>query len=55
MKVLPLKNIKEIFWSDNKIYITYDDNTKLITNAEGIKLVSDYVNDNEIPLNDHCL
>lgn len=55
MKELPIKNIKEVFWLDSKIYITYLDGTKLIANAKDIKLVSDYSNDNQIPLNDHCL
>ena len=55
MKELPIENIKEVFWIDSKVYIIYTDGTKLTANAGEIKLISGYSNDNEIPLNDHCL
>jgi len=55
MNELPIENIKEVFWADEKIYITYTDGTKLVANAKEIKLVRGYSNNNEIPLNDHCL
>ena len=55
MKELPIEYIKEIFWVDGKIHITYVDGTKLTANADEIKLISGYTNDNEIPLNDYCL
>lgn len=55
MQELPIENIKEVFWVDGKIYIIYADGSKLTSNAKEIKLISGYSNDNEIPLNDHCL
>ena len=55
MKELPIENIKEVSWLDGKIYIIYAEGNKLTANAEDIKLISGYLNDNEIPLNDHCL
>ena len=55
MTNLPIENIKEVHWTNGKIHILYKDNTKFIANADEIKLISDYMNESEIPLNDHCL
>lgn len=55
MKELPIENIDTVHWNDGKIYIVYKDGTKLTSNADETKLVSDYKNSNDIPLNDHCL
>lgn len=54
-KQLPLENVKHISWIDGKVNILYKDGTKLTANADEIELVSDYKNENDIPLNDHCL
>jgi hypothetical protein len=54
-KQLPLENIKHISWVDGKVNVIYKDGNKLTSNADEIELVSDYQNENDIPLNDHCL
>ena len=54
-KQLPLENVKHISWIDGKVSILYKDGTELTANADEIELVSDYKNENDIPLNDHCL
>lgn len=54
-KQLPLENIKNISWIDGKVNILYKDGTKLSSNADEIEFISDYKNENDIPLNDHCL
>ena len=54
-KQLPLENVKNISWIDGKVNILFKDGTKLTANADEIELVSDYKNENDIPLNDHCL
>ena len=54
-KQLPLENVKNISWIDGKVNILYKDGTKLTSNANEIEFVSDYKNENDIPLNDHCL
>ena len=55
MNKLPIEKIKQVHWSDGKIYIVYKDGTKLVSNAKETSLVSNYKNDSDIPLNDHCL
>jgi hypothetical protein len=55
LKSLPIENIKEVLWVEDKVFILYKDGSKLISNANEVRLVSDYKNDSEIPLNDHCL
>lgn len=54
-KQLPLENVKNISWIDGKVNILYKDGTKLSSNADEIEFISDYKNENDIPLNDHCL
>ena len=54
-KQLPLENIESISWIDGKVNILYKDGTKLTSNANEIEFVSGYKNENDIPLNDHCL
>lgn len=54
-KQLPLENIKNISWIDGKVNILYKDGTKLSSKADEIEFISDYKNENDIPLNDHCL
>ncbi len=55
MNELPIENIKTVHWDDGKIYVVYKDGTKLVAAANETKLVADYKNNNDIPLNDHCL
>ncbi len=55
IQLLPIKNISKVTWLNNKITIIYKDGTKLIANADEIELIGDYKNENDIPLNDHCL
>ena len=55
MQKRPIENIKEVTWLGGKIKIIYKDGTKITSNAEDIQLISDYKNENDIPLNDHCL
>ena len=52
---LPLENIESRSWIDGKVIVIYKDGTKLTANADEIEFVSDYKNENDIPLNDHCL
>ena len=52
---LPLENIESRSWIDGKVIVIYKDGTKLTANAKEIEFVSDYKNENDIPLNDHCL
>jgi hypothetical protein len=51
---LPIENIKKVSWVEDKVIVIYKDDTKLISKACDIVLVSDYKNDNDIPINDHC-
>lgn len=55
LKSLPIENIKEVLWVEDKVFILYKDGSKLVSNANEIRLVADYKNDSDIPLNDHCL
>ena len=52
---LPLENIESRSWIDGKVIVIYKDGTKLTANADEIEFVSGYKNENDIPLNDHCL
>ena len=52
---LPLEHIESRSWIDGKVIVIYKDGTKLTANANEIEFVSDYKNENDIPLNDHCL
>jgi hypothetical protein len=54
-KQLPLENIKHISWVDGKVTVIYKDGNKLTSNANEIELLANYKNENDIPLNDHCL
>ena len=52
---LPLENIESRSWIDGKVIVIYKDGTKLTANTNEIEFVSDYKNESDIPLNDHCL
>ena len=54
-KQLPIENIESRSWIDGKVTVIYGDGTKITANAKEIEFVSDYKNENDIPLNDHCL
>lgn len=55
MKVIPLKNIKEIEIRNGKITIIYLDNSKMIIPADDVKFDIDYKNSNDSPEIDHCI
>ena len=50
----PLDNVQMIEVKEGVVTITYKDGTTLTT-KEDITLVLGYKNENDIPLNDHCL
>lgn len=52
---IPLNNVKEVSWENGKVSIVYKDGTRLMAPAEDIILVSDYQNENDYPLIDHCI
>ena len=52
---LPIENIKEVKWVDGKIYITYKDGNTFVGNAEDVRLISDYQNENNQPIIDNCI
>ena len=50
----PLDNVQMIKVKEGVTTITYKDGTKLTT-KDNITLGLGYTNENDIPLNDHCL
>ena len=52
--IKPLDNVKTIEVKSGVTVITYKDGTKF-TSKEDILLGINYKNENQIPLNDHCV
>jgi len=50
----PLENVQMIEVKEGVTTITYKDGT-ILTTKDNITLGLDYKNENDIPLNDHCL
>jgi hypothetical protein len=53
--ILPIENIKEIKWINEKVYVVYKDGTKLISDANNTEFIFGYKNLNNHPLIDHCI
>jgi hypothetical protein len=52
--MIPLENVKMIEVKSGTTIITYKDGT-ILTTKDDIVLRLGYKNENDIPLNDHCL
>lgn len=55
MKIIPLQNIKEIEVKDNKLFIIYQDGSKMTMPADNVKFDINYKNNNNSPEIDHCI
>lgn len=51
---IPIDNVIDVQVEETVVRVTYKDGTKLMTKGS-LHLVSDYKNDSDIPLNDHCV
>ena len=55
MRTVPIDNIEEATIIEDKLAIRFKDGTSYVLPANGTKLVAGYKNENDIPLNDHCI
>lgn len=53
-KVFPIKNVKSIEIKQGVTKIVYQDNTTRVIKGD-LLIVSDYKNENDYPIVDHCI
>jgi len=52
---LPIENIQKVSWKEGKVIINFKDGNSMVGSANDVVLVSDYVNENDHPIVDHCI